>query len=191
MNNKSSKTLNVNMIAVPAIKGKMQEKFKPLLEAMEKAENVHVNFKEAASYANAVNALEGGKAEIAWLGQGAYLEALKKVDLELLAVATSDGKQETIYTTKFITSHNSIISSISDFRGKRLVLTEKGSTSGDLIPRHILSQSGMDPDVRTSFSMVNYAGSQEEAVNRVLSNTADIAAISDVNLEELIQRVGS
>ncbi len=183
MNTKNNK-VKLKMIAVPATKGKMDDKFRSLIETIEKITEFKLGFQEADTYDEAIKSLVNGKAQIAWLGRSAFHQAIKKVELDSLAVPSGD--DESIYRTVLITPHSAKTSSPNDLKGKRLILTEKGSTSGDLIPRHILSQNGLNPDISTNFSKVIYAGSQKEAAIKIVKGEGDVAALSDVNLKEML-----
>jgi len=181
-----AKKTKLTMVAVPAIKGKMASRFLPLIKTIEKITGFKLNFQEASSYDDAIKQLIRGKAQIAWLGQSAFLEASKKVALDAIAVAAGDEKRESVYRTVFVAPPDSDISTLNEIKGKHLVLTEKGSTSGDLMPRHMLTQIDLDPEISSNFSQVTYAGSQEDAVLEVLKGKGDIAALSDINLMEMI-----
>lgn len=182
-----AKKIKLTMVAVPAIKGKMVERFLPLVKTIEKITGFRVDFRESPSYNDTIKKLTKGKAQIAWLGQSAFLEASKKVKLDPLAVAAGDENAETVYKTVFVVRHDVDISHLNEIKGKHLVLTEKGSTSGDLMPRHILSQYGMNPESSSHFSKVTYAGSQEDAVHMILQEKGDVAALSDINLTEMVE----
>jgi len=179
---KDNKTLK--MVAVPAMKGAMEKCFRPLLDTIESTADIKLNFQEAASYDEAVAELEKGQAQLAWLGQSAYLTASKKVTLEPLAVAFTDGEDESVYRTVFIAKSDSSLKILEDSKHHRLILTQHGSTSGDMVPRHILTQVELNPEIHGNFSEVNYAGSQEEAVEQILSGAGDLAAVSEINLHK-------
>ena len=183
----NTKKIELNMVAVPAIKGKMEDKFYSLLTAIEEITGFKLIFHEAASYEDAVERLVSEKAQIAWLGQSAFITASKRAELDSLAVSASAKKNESVYRTLLITRRHEKFSSLADLKGKRLILTEKGSTSGDLMPRHMLAQIGLNPDIGTNFSQVVYAGSQREAAKIIINGEGDVAAISEVNLQELLR----
>ncbi len=184
---KKNTTPELTMVAVPAIKGKMRDKFSPLLKTIEDITGFNITFSEAANYDDAVNRLVSGNAQIGWLGQSSFLEAQKKANLEPLAVAANDTENESVYRTVFITKNDSPIESLEDIKGKHLLLTQKGSTSGDLMPRHILARIGLNPEIENNFSKITYAGSQEEAAKKILQTQGDVAALSEINLIELLE----
>jgi phosphonate transport system permease protein len=174
----------LKMIAAPAIKGQMEKRFAPLVRHIKNTTEFDIKFKESDSYQSAVKTLVSKKAEIAWLGQSSFLQAAKQVPLEVIAVTRSP-KKDKIYRTVFIVSSKSRIKSLIDIKGKKLMLTEKGSTSGDLVPRHVLSQAGLFGFETRNLS-ISYAGSQEKAIKMIIKGEVDVAAISKVNLLKLL-----
>ena len=120
MNTKNNK-VRLKMVAVPATKGKMDDKFRSLIETIEKITGFKLEFHEADTYDEAIESLVNGKAQIAWLGQSAFHKAVKKVELDSLAIPSGD--DESIYRTVLITPHRAKISSPNDLKGKRLILT--------------------------------------------------------------------
>lgn len=176
---------DLTMVAVPAIKGHMEQYFQPLLSSVESATGLKLNFVEAPSYEAAIEMLKEGKAQLAWLGQSAFLEASHDVALEPLAVAFNASGEASVYRSEFIVKADASYSKITDLKGHRLILTEHGSSSGDIMPRHTLTQLDLNPDIHTNFSEVIYAGSQESAVNELMADKGDVAVISQVNLEKM------
>ena len=183
----TEKNRTLKMVAVPAIKGEMEQRFRPLLNTIEDATDLKISFQEALSYDDAIAELVTGKAQLGWLGQSAYIKAAKKIELEPLGVAFTEGVDESVYRTVFLTKADSKFSSLTDLKGQRLILTEHSSTSGDTMPRHILTQFDLNPDIHGNFSDVIYAGSQEDAVRYLLAGKGDVAAVSQINLEKMFQ----
>ena len=97
----------------------------------------------------------------------------------LLALEVNETAKDN-YKTAFLASPSSPIYTLSDIKaaaGKtRLALVEKGSTSGNLVPRLALSYAGI-PDVETSFAVVGYAGTHATAINAILAGKADLATM--------------
>ena len=176
----------LTMVAVPAIKGQMQKCFEPLLSSVESSTGLKVNFIEASSYDDAINKLQDGTAQLGWLGQSAYLEASHRIELESLAVAFAGDDDISVYRSVFIVRAGSAYSNVKDLHGHRLLLTEPGSTSGDIMPRHTFTQIDLNPDIHGNFSEVIYSGSQEAAVKDLLAEKGDVAVISQINLDKLI-----
>ena len=176
------------MVTVPAIKGQMASQFRDLVATVEKITGFKIFVEESASYQDAIEALKLGSAHMGWLGTKAYLEGAHKANIEAFAVAIRGKDHRSTYRTIFLTRSDSKIETLPDIRGKCLVLSERGSTSGDLMPRHELAKYGLDPDVPTNFKKVIYSGSQESSITSVLSGACDVAAVSEINYEGLISK---
>ena len=187
-NNNSPKddSVYLNMVTVPAIKGQMANQFKALVHTVEKITGYNITLVESKTYQDAIEELKSGRAQLAWLGAKAYLESAHAADVEAFAVGIRGKDQRTTYRTFFLARIDSNIKSIHDMKGKCLVLSERGSTSGDLMPRYELTKYGLNPEMSLNFSNVIYSGSQESSVTSVLSGTGDVAAISEINYETLL-----
>ncbi|MEE8179825.1 MAG: phosphonate ABC transporter, permease protein PhnE [bacterium] len=186
--NKEAKKLQLKMVTVPAIRGQMDKQFRQLVAIVEKITGFDIDIIEASSYLGAVKALKTGEAQVGWLGAQSYLEGAHEANIEAFAVAIRGKDQHSTYRSIFLTSADSKIKSLFDLKGKRLVLTQRGSTSGDLMPRHELIKIGLNPAIPSSFSKVIYSGSHEGALSSVLSGTSDVAAISEINYENILSK---
>lgn len=183
--NASKNIKEMTMVAVPAIKGHMEKHFRRLLSSVETATGLKLNFIEASSYDDAIDRLKDGQAQLGWLGQSAFIEASHDVSLDPLAVAFTEGNNVSVYRSVFLVKAGSTYSEIADLKGHRLILTEHGSSSGDIMPRHTLAQLDLNPEKYDNFSEVIYAGSQESAVSELLAGKGDLAVISQINLDKM------
>ena len=150
--NASENNEEITMVAVPAIKGHMEKHFRPLLANVETATGLKLKFIEASSYDDAIDRLKDGQAQLGWLGQSAFIEASHDVSLEPLAVAFTADNSVSVYRSVFLVNTGSTYTEIADLKGHRLILTEHGSSSGDIMPRHTLAQFEMNPEIHGNFS---------------------------------------
>ena len=134
------------MVIVPAMKGEMLRHFDRLLAIVRETTGFTIDVKETESYQDAVEALKKGKADIGWLGTQAYLEASRDAGIEAFAVAVRSKEVSSTYRTLFVARADSEMTGIADMKGRRLILSEKGSTSGYTVPCHELAKQGLDPD---------------------------------------------
>lgn len=178
--------IKLNMVIVPAIRGQMEKKFSDLARTIEKITGYKIDIHESATYQDAIESFKTGRAQIGWLGAHAFLEGAHNAPIEAFAVAIRGKEQKSTYRTLFVVARDSEIENIKNLKGKRLALSDRGSTSGDLMPRHELLKNGLDPDNLGHFKQVIYSGSHEGAVASVLSGTTDAAAISEINYENLL-----
>lgn len=184
----NNNSINLTMVTVPAIKGQMANQFRDLVSTVEKITGFRIEIEESASYQEAIEALKSGRAHLAWLGAKAYLEGAHEANIEAFAVAIRGKKERSTYRTIFLTHSDSKIETLSDIKGKSLVLSERGSTSGDLMPRHELAKHGLNPQVPSNFKKVFYSGSQEASMASILSKATDVAAVSEINYESLVAK---
>ena len=182
------KAVSLIMVTVPAIKGQMASQFHDLVRTVEKITGFEIAIEESRTYPDAIEALKSGHAHIAWLGANAYLEGAHDADIEAFAVAIRGKEERSTYRTIFVTPHDSAIETLLDVKGKSLVLSERGSTSGDIMPRHELAKFDLNTEVTSNFKKVFYSGSQEASIASILSGTSDVAAISEINYESLIAK---
>jgi phosphonate transport system permease protein len=184
----NDKPVNLKMVTVPAIKGQMANQFRDLVTTVEKITGYNIFIEESPTYQDAIEALKSGRAHMAWLGAKAYLQSAHEANIEAFAVAIRGKEHRSTYRTIFLARSDSKIEALPDIKGKRLVLSEHGSTSGDLMPRHELAKYGLDSEVPSNFRKIIYSGSQESSITSVLSGTSDVAAVSEINYESLITR---
>ena len=180
------KKVNLKMVIVPAMKGQMEKCFCNLITTIEKITGFQISVEESSTYQAAIEELKVGRAQMGWLGPQAYLEGSHTADIEAFAVAVRGKENESTYRTIFLARTNSEIAKLSDLKGKRLVLTQQGSTSGDLMPRHELIKCGLSPEITTNFEKIIYSGNHEGSITSILSGTSDVAAISEISYENLL-----
>jgi phosphonate transport system substrate-binding protein len=69
----------------------------------------------------------------------------------------------------------------------KLALVSPGSTSGNLVPRLALSGAGL-PEAEKSFANVEYAKTHAAAVEAILHNNADVAAMGHTEYEKYVKQ---
>ncbi len=171
----------LKMVIVPAIKGQMKKQFHNLITTVEKITGFKIDIIESQTYQDAIKALNSGAAQMGWLGAQAYLEGAHKANIEAFAVGIRGKKRKSTYRTIFLTRADSKIEALSNLKGKSLVLSQRGSTSGDLMPKHELTKIGLNPAISSNFKKIIYSGSHQGAITSILSGTSDVAAVSDIN----------
>ena len=178
----------IKMVIVPAIKGQMKMQFRTLIATVEKITNIRISIEETSTYRDAVEQLKSGKAHLGWLGAQAYLENAHDAKIEAFAVAIRGKQKLSTYRTIFLVRSDSSIAKIRDLKGKSLSLSQRGSTSGDLMPKHELMNSGLDPNIPTNFKDVKYSGSHDESIALLQKKKCDVAAVSEINYHNLLSK---
>jgi len=111
------------------------------------------------SYAAAIEAMGGGKAQVGFLNTFSILAAQAKYGIipaliNLRNYSTNDldpdkamgGQLEPFYRGQFIANVSSGIKTFADLKGKNFCFVDPLSTSGYIVPRIQLKANGIDPD---------------------------------------------
>jgi phosphonate transport system substrate-binding protein len=117
------------------------------------------NIQTGTSYAAAIEAMGGGKAQVGFLNTFSILIAEQKYGVipalaNLRNYATNDadpdkglsGQLEPFYKGQFIANSASGIKTLADLKGKTFCFVDPNSTSGYIVPRIILKANGINPD---------------------------------------------
>ncbi|MNX62147.1 Phosphate-import protein PhnD precursor [compost metagenome] len=167
----------LNVVLIPADGGTedgTRADYQPIFDAVERTTGLEFNLTVAQSYATVIEALCGGRADIAFVGPVPYVQARQRDCAELLAVAV-EGDASTYYAGLFVRA-GSDIRSIEDLKGRRAAFGDVNSTSSFLIPMDMLMKAGLDP--ATDFSQLRLAGSHTSSLAALLSDQVDVAALS-------------
>lgn len=165
--------------------------FQPLIERVQKQAKKTVVIVNPISYASVIEGLLAGTIDFALLGPASYAAA-KKEDPSLIAFATfskkggafdSDGM---FYNSLLVTKSGGRFNDVDSLRGTTLALTDPGSTSGAVVPRHEFPKtSGQTLD--SYFGKIVYAGDHDHAALAVLNGQVDAAFVASFHLSDLVR----
>ncbi|AFY96099.1 phosphate/phosphite/phosphonate ABC transporter substrate-binding protein [Chamaesiphon minutus] len=140
----------------------------------------------------AVEALRANRADVAFLSSRSALKARELANASLyLAEVRSNYSGGHTYKSIFVVSKNSPLKSgqgeatLSQLKGKRISFTSPTSGSGFIFPVAELVQQKLIPNrdrLNGFFGQVTYGGSYDKALQAVLRNQADVAAVSEYTL---------
>jgi phosphonate transport system substrate-binding protein len=126
----------------------------------------------AADYAGVMQAFSAGQIEASSMGAsgyaGTWLDTNGAVE-PLVVPLENDGSSS--YISVVVTRKDSGLDSLEKMKGKSLAWADPNSTSGYLIPRSELRNSGID--INNYFSRTGFAGGHEQAVVAVLQKQYD------------------
>lgn len=95
-----------------------------------------------------ITALRAGALDAGLFGTYAFYLAQREAGAEVLAVNVTSGEDETMtYQSAIVVVSGTPLHTLPDLRGAVIGLVDRGSTSGYLIPRRMLREAGLDPDV--------------------------------------------
>jgi phosphonate transport system substrate-binding protein len=120
----------------------MYEKFQPLLDYLSTETPYSYELVLKKTYDEAVNALASGAADVALLGPLTYLEARARCGaIPILKPRGADGNAR--YKSVIIKKKDNSLKSLSGLKGKSVAFASSRSTSGNLVPRYLLANSGI------------------------------------------------
>jgi phosphonate transport system substrate-binding protein len=167
------------------------EAFQPLIRRIEARVGKPVAIVTPASYASVVEGLLAGTIDFALLGPAAYAAA-KKADAGITPFATfaknggafdSDGM---FYNSLLVTRSDGRFKDLHALHGATLALTDPGSTSGSVVPRHAFPKaSGQALD--SFFGKIVYTGDHDHAGLAVLNGQVDAAFVASFHLSDLVR----
>jgi len=168
---KSTKVLRVGFVPAEDAQQVMQNA-QPIVEILRRQLGMEVQAFVATDYTGVVEALRVNKLDIAFLTPASYV--LAKNEANVKVVLKSERKGIPFYYAAIITRADSGIKTLDDLRGKSFAFGDSLSTTGNIIPRRMFKERGIDP-VR-DFKQVLYSGGHDATVLAVLNRKVDAGA---------------
>ena len=140
---------------------------------------VHVEYVPSVDYSAVVTAFSQDRLQIAFFGGLTGVQArLQNPGAQAIAQRENDAK----FHSKFIARADLPITSLEDLKQRASELTitfgSPNSTSGHLMPRHFLTQAGIDSD-RDFRETASFSGSHDATWQLVQSGAFDIGALNE------------
>ena len=168
---KSRKVLRVGFVPAEDAQQVMQNA-QPIVEILQKELGMEIQPFVAADYTGVVEALRVNKLDIAFLTPASYV--LAKNEANIKVVLKSERKGIPSYYAAIITRADSGIKTLDDLRGKTFAFGDALSTTGNIFPRKMFKESGIDP-IR-DFKQILYSGGHDATVLAVLNGKVDAGA---------------
>lgn len=150
----------------------IQARYQPLADHLTATVGVPCRLVSAASYADLLQKIERHEVELAYLGGVTFVLAQEQSGVVPLVMR----KMDTHYTSYFLVRADHPAKTLADLNGARLAFGSRLSTSGHLMPRHFLSEQGLEPG--TFFGEIAFTGSHDRAALSVRDGRADVGAVS-------------
>ncbi|HUC82136.1 MAG TPA: phosphate/phosphite/phosphonate ABC transporter substrate-binding protein [Flavisolibacter sp.] len=137
-----------------------------------------------------IKGMQTGEVDVAFISTFGYLllQAGKESHPMLpVAALVAPGAKDN-YKTAFVARKDAGIASFESLKqtgaGKRMAFVASGSTSGNLVPRLLLNGVGIG-SAEAHFAAVNYAGTHRKALEWLVADSADVAAMGITEWERL------
>lgn len=135
---------------------------------------LNIQYKEVVDYSAVVNGFSRNEIQIAWFGG---LTGVQARDMVEGSQAIAQRPKDEEFKSVFIANTNSDINSIEDFKGKSFTFGSESSTSGHLMPRYFLNETGITPEDDFT-GEVGYSGSHDKTIELVENGTYDGGALN-------------
>ncbi len=163
----------------------MLRDYEPIKEYLSEELGIPVEIMVTSDYTAAIEAMRSKHIDMAWFGPFSYVIAANVAGAEAIVngVRRSDGRSD--YHSIIITRADSGIETLEDLKGKSFAFVDPASTSGNLIPRKMLIDNGIDPD--NDFSMSYYAGTHNAVEYAVANGNVDAGVDSDNSYDRMVE----
>lgn len=144
----------------------LRRQYGPFVAEMQTLVGSEVKFFPVGNRTAAVNALRFRQVDIIMSGPSEYIALQSRVPGNKPIVSLSRPS----YASIFIVRENSSYQSLADLKGQRIALKDVASTTGDIIPRMMLLDAGLNLD--RDVTLLNVDGARFEALI-----AGDVAAV--------------
>jgi phosphonate transport system substrate-binding protein len=153
----------------------LYEKYQPLLDYLAGQTPYTYELVLKKNYEDTVNALGNGEMDLALLGPLTYLEARAKYGaISILKPKGANGDAR--YRSVIITKKGTGLQQLASLKGKSVAFSATKSTSGNLIPRYLLANSGLHLSDLGRYANFDY---HDSVVKAVLKGQQDAGAVRD------------
>jgi phosphonate transport system substrate-binding protein len=144
----------------------------PLADLLSQETGLSFTVSVPTSYAAVVEGMGSENVDVGWLASFVYVLAHDKFKSTVI-LSTVRGGSKT-YTGQIISHVDSGVNTLADLPGKKFAFVDPGSASGNIYPRALLLQNGIDP--ATAFAESIFAGGHDKVVIAVYNRQVDAGA---------------
>jgi phosphonate transport system substrate-binding protein len=147
---------------------------KALSDALSKKLGVPINLSVATSYTALIESMASKKVDVGWFGPFSYILAHSKYGVDFsVRQLTTDGAPT--YNSLIVTTPQTGITTLQELKGHTFSYVDPASTSGNLVPRYVLTKAGLNPDTDVHGS---FAGNHTASITAIVSHKVDAGAVA-------------
>lgn len=165
--------------------------YQPVADYLAKETGLKVKFFPTTSYESLIAAATSGKVDVFTAGALEYEQVKAKGgEFTPVSLQMSPGAKQPGYYSHAWVPKNSNITSVSQFKGKKVCFVSPDSTSGFLFPLNMLSEAGLsvketgqDASGNPTFADFKavFAGSHPKSVQAIAAGQCDVGFADDVD----------
>ncbi|MDD5031524.1 MAG: phosphonate ABC transporter substrate-binding protein [Patescibacteria group bacterium] len=163
----------------------MLRNYEPIKEYLSEELGIPVEIQVTSDYTAAIEAMRAKHIDLAWFGPFSYIIAANIANAEAIVNGVTESTGSATYKSIIVVKANSGIETLEDLKGKSFAFVDPASTSGNLIPRKILIENGIDPD--KDFSASFFAGTHNSVEYAVANGKVDAGADSDNSYNRMVE----
>ncbi|WP_182867722.1 phosphate/phosphite/phosphonate ABC transporter substrate-binding protein [Stieleria mannarensis] len=160
-------------------RGMLEKRYLPLVAYLERSTGVACKLVLHDSYEQLQTAFENGGVDLAWLGGYTFV----KLDRSHQAFPLVSRDRDMRFTSYYLTRADEPATQLAEFRGKRFAFGSRLSTSGHLMPRYFMLQSGIQPE--RFFRSVVYSGAHDATAMAVRDSEVDLGVANGPIIESM------
>ena len=154
---------------------KLTRRFDTVADYLSGELGVEVEYVPSVDYAALVTAFKNGDVHLGWFGG---LTGVQARNASPGSRAIAQRPRDTEFHSVFVVRSDLEVSSLQDLKGLTFTFGSESSTSGHLMPRHFLSQAGVDAD--SDFQgLPGYSGSHDKTWKLVESGGFQAGALNE------------
>lgn len=145
---------------------------------------VPVEVSITTSYTALVEAQRNGFVVVSYHGPLSFLFAEQQIGAIPILVDSNDGVHPASYHSHLLAGKNSPVKTVADIKGQDFVFVDPASASGNLFPRVMLIEEGIDPnkDVRG-----RYAGNHANAILAIAKDQVPCGASNNLSIDSAVR----
>lgn len=163
----------------------MIRNYEPIKKYLSEELGVPVEIQVTSDYSAAIEAMRAKHIDMAWFGPFSYVIAANVANAEAIVNGVKEDTGSSSYKSVIVVSADSGITSLEDLKGKSFAFVDPASTSGNLIPRKMLIENGINPD--KDFSTSFYAGTHNSVLYAIANGKVDAGATGDNVYDRMVK----
>ena len=182
----SEETIEVlNMGLIPADDAEeMLRNYEPIRTYLSEKLGIPVNIQVTSDYTAAIEAMRARHIDMAWFGPFSYIIAANIANAEAMVNGVSEDTGSATYRSIIVVRADSGIKTLADLKGKNFAFVDPASTSGNLMPRKIFIENGIDPDA--DFKNSYFAGTHNAVEYAIANGQVAGGADSDNSYQRMV-----
>jgi phosphonate transport system substrate-binding protein len=158
---------------------------KPMTDHVSQQLGVPVEVSITTSYTALVEAQRNGFVVLSYHGPLSILFAEQQIGAVPILVDSRDGVNPASYNSHILAGKNSPVKTVQDVRGQDFTLVDPASASGNLFPRVMLLEEGIDPnkDIKA-----RYAGNHQNAILAIAKDQVPCGASNNLSVDSAVSR---